>query len=294
VIGLFANAGLQGLTFGIAALGLAFAFRVLRYPDLTGDGSFMLGAALFALSASRGEWLAGLVIAFSAGALAGLLTAQLNARLGVGRLLSGIITTMIAYSLAFRLLGGRSNIGLTDVATMFGQSVPALVVASGFALVCAALVGLLLSSEAGLVLRATGRDEALVRSLDRSPASYRTAGLCLANGLIGIAGGLVAAQQGFADISMGMGTIITLVAALVIGEQSLKLVGGNIRLRLLAAPFLGAFLYFLLYLAVLHFSLTDLLPISVMPTDLKMLAALCVVAMIALQRRGDNEEVLPL
>ena len=116
------NALLQGLTMGVGVLGLAVAFRVLRYPDLTPDGSFLIGAAVFAaflLGEVPGGWPVALGAAVIAGGLAGWLTAALRSIIGVNRLLTGILTTMIAYSLAFRILGGRPNQGLGDSAALF-------------------------------------------------------------------------------------------------------------------------------------------------------------------------------
>ncbi len=301
---LVANALLQGATYGIAVLGLAFAFRILRYPDLTADGSFMTGATVFASGVVSGwSWPAALAVAVGAGAAAGMLTALLNAWLHVSRLLTGILVTMICYSLAFRYLGGQSNIGLTGAETMFATSggvarTPYLPAIAGlFAMGSMLLVRLLLGSELGLMLRATGGNAALVEEFGRSPAAYRVIGLALANGLIALSGALVAGQQGFADVNMGAGTIITLVASLIIGEEILRLTSrGRIGLvERVLAPFAGAIVYFALYIAVLRASLDDFLPVRIEPTDLKMLSALIVILVIALRMRGGRqEEVLPL
>jgi len=304
MLDLIANALLQGATYGVAVLGLAFAFRILRYPDLTGDGSFMTGATIFAAAAVSGLWWpVALTMAMAAGAAAGMLTALLNAWFGVSRLLTGILVTMISYSLAFRYLNGQSNIGLIDTTTMFTSTTGIVstyympIIAGIFALAAMALVRLLLGSELGLLLRATGGNALLVEELGRSPAVYRVIGLALANGLVALSGALVAGQQGFADVNMGAGTIITLVASLIIGEELVSLISrGRVNLlQRVIAPFVGAIVYFALYIAVLRASINDLLPVRIEPTDLKMLSALIVILVVALRMRGGREEeVLPL
>jgi putative ABC transport system permease protein len=299
------NVLLQAMTFGIAAIGVAIAFRVIRYPDLTADGSFMLGSTVFASATSvTGDWIASLALSVFAGAAAGLVTALLNTWFGVSRLLSGILTTMIAYSVAFRLLGGRSNVGLAVDSTMFAPpqgwsaSLFALAVAALFAVAVVVAVQQLLKSELGLLLRATGGNPGLVQDLGRSPAVYRAIGLAVANGFVGLAGALVSAQQGFVDINLGVGVVITLVAALVLGEELFNRFGAERRAgfaKRAIAPVVGAATYFLLYLLILRASIQGWIPISVEPTDLKLLSAILVVLVVALRRTpSGREEILPL
>jgi len=165
-----------------------------------------------------------------------------------------------------------------------------------------AVVWLLLKSEFGVVLRATGENEALVEGLGRRPHRYHTIGLMLANGLVGFAGCLVAARQGFADVNMGFGVIITLVAALVIGEEAVRLLGLNPALHLSArvlAGILGGCVYFFLYLIILRASILGWIPIRIQPTDLKLMSALIVILFVVVRsqsRTGLQErgEVLPI
>lgn len=318
LVSLLDNALLQGLGYGIAVLGLAISFRVLRYPDLTADGSFLLGAAAFgAILVSGLGWATAIVGSVVTGVLAGAVTALLHAGAGVNRLLSGILTTMISYSLAFRVLSGRSNLSLDSRSTPFslaealdakwdgfGLSVHAtsLAISLGVAAAAAFVVLGLLKSELGIVLRATGENESLISSLGRRPKYYHALGLALANGLIGLTGGLVAARQGFADVNMGVGIIITLAAALVIGEELMRLVGLNPAVSILGrviAPVVGACLYFFLYLLVLRASILGWIPLRIRPTDLKMMSALIVVAVVLVRthagkQTGQRDEVLPI
>lgn len=301
---LLINVLLQAFSFGIGAIGAMIAFRIVRYPDLTADGSFMLGSGSFAFALLEGwGWGGALLLATATGAAAGLFTAFLSARLGVTRLLSGILTTMIAYALAFRLLGGMPNVGLELHATMFGVATGGfaaghmLAVSALFAGVIAIAVRQLLRSEVGLLLRATGGNPALVSELDRSPHAYRAMGLALANALVALSAALVSAQQGFVDLNLGVGVVITLIAALVLGEELLRRSGARGGRKVtgrVVAPVAGAGLYFLLYFVILRASIEGWLPLTLAPTDLKLLSASLVIAVIALRSRKDREEVFPL
>ena len=313
------NALLQGLTYGIAVLGVSIAFRALRYPDLTADGSFLLGAAVFASAIDLGwTWPFAMAAVIAVGAGCGLVTAALNSRVGVNRLLSGILTSMMCYSVAFWVLSGRSNVNVADKASVFGiaeqlesQILPdfsmlhpvtiiELLAVSGLVMF---VVHRLLTSDLGIILRAMGDNEDLVESTGRQPKTYVMIGLAVANGAVGLSGGLVVARQGFADVNMGFGVIITFVAALVIGEELLRLLGWdparNLKARVLSG-LVGGCVYFLLYLTILRLSILGYLPIRIQPTDLKLMSAGIVVAFVFLRYRTRRsrtiakEEFLPI
>ena len=154
---------------------------------------------------------------------------------------------------------------------------------------------MVLRSDLGLLLRATGANPGLVEGLARRPSRYEALGLALANGLVALSGALLAGRQGFVDINMGLGVIITLAAALVIGEQAIRGLGlepGTSLAVRVAAPIVGGVIYYALYLGILRASILGWLPFQVQPTDLKMLSALVVAAAILLRKRsGDREEV---
>jgi putative ABC transport system permease protein len=306
------NAVLQGLTYAPAVLGVAIAFRVLRYPDLTADGSFMLGGAVVASAANAGVAPGvAMLIAIVVGATAGATTAVLNASLGVNRLLSGILTTMACYSLGFRILGGRPNLGILDRETVFtladrvDSSLPGLDFHPAAIAVCAIVTAvlacaafLLLRSDTGLVLHAVGANESLATQMGRTPSHYRIVGLAAANGLVAVSGALLTARQGFADVNIGTGIIVVLIACLVIGEESARAIGWDpsaaTRARV-STPAVGAVAYFVMFLFVLRASSLGWLPFQLEPTDLTFVSAALIVLVYLMrirQRRVD--ELLPL
>jgi putative tryptophan/tyrosine transport system permease protein len=302
MLDLFIIAALQAATYGIAALGLSIAFRIIKFPDLTADGSFMIGAACYAAILLSGSgWVAALVGAALGGAMCGIVTHLFSDSLRVNRLLAGILTSMVAYSVAFRQLGGRANVGLNDISSIFSTAsgaVGELCIAALLALSVALAIAWIIGSEFGLVLRATGSNRTLVQSLGRHPARYVCVGLIVANALVAFAGALVSALQGFADVNMGPGSVVAFVASLVIGEELLRLLPqsrGKFVVTLVGAPFVGSLLFYFFNLLMLRLSIIGVLPVSIQPTDLKMVSALIVVLALQLRRyHGAKEDIMPL
>ncbi len=314
-LGLVDNAFLQALTYGVPVSGVLISFRIVRYPDLTPDGSFLLGAVSFAAFVTAGvPWPIAFICSAFAGALAGAITASLNSVLGISRLLTGILTTMAVYSLSFRLLKGSPNAGISQIHTTFASAKFAdgmgplaaisvhpweILLTFSVAAVVTGIAALILHSEIGLFIRANGDNPLRLSDLGRRSAVYTMLGLALANGLIGAGGALSVARQGFVDIGTGFGIIVALIAALVIGEQIVKRLPFRWTDTLsgrLFVPFLGAFIYYTLFLIVLRVSFAGILPFSIAPTDLKLVSAAFVVLAIAVNRNRlrNGDEILPL
>lgn len=218
-----------GLIYGLVALGVFLSFRVLNFPDLTVDGSFPLGAAVAATAITSGmdAWLA-TALAALAGAMAGLVTAILNVRFRILHLLASILTMIALYSVNLRIMG-RPNIALlneTTVLTPF-EALPlpfvyarplllALVVA-----VAAVLLARFLLSEVGLAMRATGVNPRMAEAQGIDVGAVTCLGMALSNGLVALAGALFAQANGFADVTLGTGTIVVGLAAVIVGETLL-------------------------------------------------------------------------
>jgi len=96
--------------------------------------------------------------------------------------------------------------------------------------------------------------------------------LMLANGIVALAGGLLAQFQGFADVSMGRGAIVIGLAAVIIGEVVFSKIFTNFGFKLLAVS-IGAILYYIVIQIVLWMGLNT--------NDLKLLTALVVAVFLA-------------
>jgi putative ABC transport system permease protein len=239
----------MGLIYGIVSLGLFLTFRVLDYSDLTVDGSFLVGAVLTAVLITRNvdPWFA-VIWSMIGGGIAGLITAFLHLCCKISSLLSGIITAFMSYSICLRLMGEVPNISLISQQTIFTfYSEWGLL--SVISLFIAGILFLLLLTDWGLALRSIGRNAKLARSYGVNVSLMLLIGLVLSNGLVGLAGGLFAQFQSFADISQGVGTVIFGLAGLVIGETLFSRRG--LGLQILSC-FLGSVFYRLLVALALH------------------------------------------
>ncbi|BDB23873.1 ABC transporter permease [Cupriavidus sp. TA19] len=218
-----------GLIFSLVALGVLISFRILNFPDLTVDGSFPLGGAVAAtlIAAGQDPFLA-TVVAIAAGALAGWITGWLNVRLKIMDLLASILMMIALYSVNLRIMG-RPNVPLITEPTLFTILQPEwmpdyvlrpLVL---FVVVVIAKLGLdwFFSSQLGLAMRATGANPRMARAQGIATGRATLAGMALSNALVALAGALFAQTQGGSDISMGIGTIVIGLAAVIIGETVL-------------------------------------------------------------------------
>ena len=214
-----------GLVFSLVALGVFITFRVLNFPDLTVDGSFPLGAATAAILISTGHnpFLA-TGAGMLAGAAAGLVTGWLNVRLRIMDLLAGILVMIALYSINLRVMGGP-NVPLISEPTVFSFLpgwLPDYVERPLAMLLLVAVLKLLLdrffASQLGLALRATGANGRMARAQGVNTGNAVLLGMAISNALVGLAGALFAQSQGGADISMGIGTIVIGLAAVIVGE----------------------------------------------------------------------------
>lgn len=284
----------EGLVFGLVAIGVYITFRVLSFPDLSVDGTFPLGGAIAAVLIVRGTnpFLATLA-AFGGGLVAGLVTGLLNTKLRISALLAGILTMVALYSVNLRIMGG-ANVPLLRQVTSFdiigrtfglhsrlGVSIilTALVVT-----ICFLLLNWFLRTEIGLSLRATGDNEEMVRGFGVDTDKTVLLGCSISNGFVALAGALVAQNQGFSDVGMGIGMIVLGLAAVIIGEGVFHPKGIA---PILLACLGGAFLYRLF--------ITVALRLGMAPGDLKLVTALLVVVVLAIPyvRKRIRKEWLP-
>ncbi|MBV8249005.1 MAG: ABC transporter permease [Comamonas sp.] len=218
-----------GLIFSLVALGVFISFRLLRFPDLTVDGSFPLGGAICAVLISQGTnpWLATLA-GTAAGAVAGFITGWLNVRLKIMDLLASILMMIGLYSVNLRIMGGP-NVPLINDPTLFTMlqpdSIPDYVmrpiILMGFVLVVKLALDWFFATERGLAIRSTGSNARMARSQGVNTGAMILLGMAISNALVGLAGALFVQTQGGSDISMGIGTIVIGLAAVIVGESIL-------------------------------------------------------------------------
>jgi len=216
-----------GFIYGLVAIGVYLTFRILDFPDLTVDGSFTLGAAVTATLIVMGvnPYLSTLCGTL-AGACAGLVTAWLNLRFNILHLLASILTMTALYTINLRVMG-KPNVALimeSTVLTPFeGLGLANMYMKVVFVAICALIGGLLVAwflyTQYGLAMRAVGSNKRMAQANGIVVTEKVYVGLALSNGLVGLAGALFAQTNGFADSTMGIGTIVVGLAAVIIGES---------------------------------------------------------------------------
>ncbi|WP_313604753.1 ABC transporter permease [Comamonas jiangduensis] len=218
-----------GLIFALVALGVYISFRLLRFPDLTVDGSFPLGGAVCAvlIAAGYNPWIATLA-ATAAGAAAGMITGWLNVKLKIMDLLASILMMIALYSVNLRIMGGP-NVPLINDPTIFNLLQPECMEDYVFrpllllVIVVAAKLTLdwFFATQRGLAIRATGSNARMARAQGVNTGGMILLGMAVSNGLVGLAGAMFVQTQGGSDISMGIGTIVIGLAAVIVGESIL-------------------------------------------------------------------------
>lgn len=277
-LGTLPGAVTQGLIWGIMAIGLYITFKILDVADLTVDGSICTGAAVCALLLSKGVniWIA-ILAAFVAGMLAGLVTGLLHTALGIPVILAGILTQLMLWSANLIILGGSmialSRFQYADKVLIAAESAAdspevyiAIGILLGFCFVIIMALYWFFGTALGMSLRSTGNNLEMSRAQGINTDFAKVLGLALSNGIVAVAGSLLAQQQGAANINAGRGAIVIGLAAIIVGEALMKATT-NFGLRL-ACVVVGAIVYWFVYQTVIFLGL---------PSEyLKMLSALVV------------------
>ncbi|MCF0245726.1 MAG: ABC transporter permease [Ileibacterium sp.] len=248
-----------GLIFAILSLGEYITVKVMDSPDLTVDGSFVTGGCVCAMLTLAGMPNIGLAAAFAAGVVCGCMTAFLETKMKIQPLLAGILTMTGLYSINLRVMGGAPNVSLfaAPVPTLLSNPDTQLIVLLGAAGLIGLLLYLFFKTNLGLMLRACGDNENMVKSSSINVDNMKFLGLGLSNGLVALSGALLAQFQNFADVTGGTGMLVLGLAGIIIGEAVLrpKTIGVG-----LSAAVVGAVLYRLLYTVALQlgFAATDM------------------------------------
>lgn len=270
----------QGLLWSLLALGVYITFRVLDIADLTVEGSFPLGASVaVTLLVKDVNPVTAILAAALAGGLAGVVTGLLHTKLRIPALLAGILTMIALYSVNLRIMG-KANVSLlgkdtafTLVESTFGVAYSQAVLLVGV-LACvlfSVLMYWFFGTEIGAAIRATGYNPQMIRAQGVDTNIMLLIGLFFSNALVAVAGALVAQSNGFADVGMGVGTIVIGLASVIIGEV---LFGTRSFKNSLISVILGSIVYRLVIALVLQMGMP--------PNDLKLFTAVLVAIALSL------------
>ena len=275
----------QGLIWGLLALGFYIAFRVLDFADMTCEGSITLGATVTALCLWKGVGaFIAMPVAFLSGCIAGCVTGLLHTKLKIPPILSGILTMSALYSINIHIMGaatgadGTANLSLLNynsstVFSLLKNIIPlskqnvALIFGAVVVVGIISLLYWFFGTELGCAIRATGNNEKMCRAQGINTDSTKIVGLALANGLIALSGSLLCQYQSYADVKMGVGSIVIGLASIIIGEALFSRVK-NFFVRLVGIA-VGSVIYRVIVALVIY---------SGMPSDdLKLMTAVVVV-----------------
>ncbi|WP_295514297.1 ABC transporter permease [Streptococcus sp. UBA632] len=236
----------QGLLWGILGLGIYLTFRILKFPDMTTEGSFPLGGAVAVTLMNQGiHPILATFVGMLAGCVAGLVTGLLYTKGKIPTILAGILVMTSCNSIMLMIMG-RANLGLLDIKTIqdllpFSATTNLLVI--GLLAVILVIAGLIffLYTKLGQAYIATGDNRDMAKSFGINTDRMEVMGLVVSNGLIALSGALISQQDGYADVSKGIGVIVIGLASIIIGEV---LYSTNLTLlERLVATVVGAILY---------------------------------------------------
>jgi putative ABC transport system permease protein len=221
----YLTALIQGLCFAGIAFGIYISMKIFNIPDITTDGSYTLGGVVTGAMLTHNQ--PGYIIlpaVVVAGALAGALTGIIHTKLKINALLAGILVMTALYSINLTILG-RSNMPLLSMPNLFtiinliaNVNQNSLLILLIFVVGITLIIGYLLKTDFGIAMRATGNSEPMIRALGVNTDRMKIIGLAIANALTALSGYLIAQQQGFADISMGIGIVIVGLGSVIIAE----------------------------------------------------------------------------
>lgn len=266
-----------GLIYGIIAIGIYITFRVINFPDLTCDGSFVLGAAVSTMMMHSGynPWLS-IFYAFISGCAAGTATGLLYTRMQITDLLAGILISFMLYSINLHIMDGVPNISIIQEKTIFHQT-SAIIAICFIALLVCVITSYLFITDFGLALRSIGQNKILAQNNGVNVPIMTIIGLSLSNGMIAVGGALFSQHQGFADIGSGLGTLIVGLASVIIGERILAY--RNIIIQIISC-IIGSVIYRILIGLALH---SDVL--GMQTSDLNFITGIMMIAVMYIPKR---------
>jgi putative tryptophan/tyrosine transport system permease protein len=266
-----------GLIYGIVAMGIYITFRVIDFPDLTCDGSFVLGSAVSSILIKNGynPWFS-IIASLIAGGIAGIATGILYTRLKITDLLSGILISFMLYSVNLHVMGSVPNIALIGEKTIFYQT-SAIAILCFIALMIGTIIGYIFMTDFSLALRSIGQNKRLAQNSGVNIKVMTVIGLALSNSLIALGGALFTQSQGFSDVGSGVGTVIVGLASVMIGERILQY--RNVIVQIISC-LIGSVVYRLLIGLALH---SDALGLQT--SDLNLITGIMVIAIMYMPRR---------
>jgi putative ABC transport system permease protein len=279
----YITAIILGLCLSAMSLGIFMSMKIFNIPDITTDGSYTLGAVVTAVMLTNQVSLYIIIpTVMLCGAVAGCITALIHTRFKVDALLAGILTMTALYSVNLTILG-RSNQPLIETKNIFSSihiaansTYNTLIIIVTIIALIVAVIAFILKTDFGIAMRATGNNAAMVRALGVNDNKMKVFGLAMANTLTAFAGFLVAQNQFYADINMGIGIVITGLGSVLIADA--------LKLLFKINSLLGQLILVVASSIIFQLVLAITLSIGVNPNLLKLVTAVFVLMIVAITK----------
>ncbi|MBO6119405.1 MAG: ABC transporter permease [Lachnospiraceae bacterium] len=278
----------QGFIWGVMVLGIFITYKILNVSDLTVDGSFATGGAVFAVSLLANiDTSICLLLAMIAGGLCGLITGLLHTKCKIPAILAGILTQLGLYSINLRILGDKANVSISQLSTNITfiskitnltHTRSGMVLGIVVSIICVLILYFLLGTEFGASIRATGNNETMIRALGVNTDNIKLFGIILSNMLIGLSGAMLVQMNKYADVGMGKGAIVYGLASIVIGEVFFRRFQ-NFGIKLISSIF-GCIVFFIIRAIVIRLGLKA--------NDMQLISAVIVVIALAMPIFKEN------
>ena len=281
----------QGFIWGVMVLGVFITYKILNVSDLTVDGSFATGGAVFAMTLISGlDSTLCLILAMCAGGVCGFVTGILHTKFKIPAILAGILTQLGLYSINLRILGDKANVSIaqfntniTFLAKLFDlpHTRAGMILGIIISAICILFLYYLLGTEFGASIRATGNNEKMIRALGVNTDNIKLFGMTLSNMLIALSGAMLVQMNKYADVGMGKGAIVYGLASIVIGEVFFRKFS-NFGIKLLSSVF-GCIVFFIIRAFVINLGLKA--------NDMQLISAIIVVIALAMPIFKENMNI---
>lgn len=270
----------QGIIWGIMSIGVYLTYKILNFADLTVDGTMATGGAVAVMLILAGYHPAvAVLMAFCAGMMAGFITGVLHTVFGIPDILAGILTQIALYSVNLNITGGKANQAVSvdqfNLIVSLRYISKTILITAVITIAIIAILYWFFGTELGFTIRATGCNPNMSRAQGINTSFAKVIALVFSNGLVGLAGGLLAQYQGNCDVNMGRGAIVIGLASVIIGEVLGEAIFGN-RLNFcgrLVFVVLGSIIYYIVISFVMWLGLPSI--------DMKLFSAIVVAIFLA-------------
>lgn len=274
----------QSMFLAIMGIGVYITYKILDFPDMTADGSYTLGAAITAsMVASGAPAILAVLVSIIGGAIAGMVSGLLHVKLKITNLLSGILVMGMLYSINLRIMKGKANTPIfnskhllnSEILSSIDSRISILLIAFIIVLLVKLILDLFLKTGLGYLIRGTGDNEQMVKTLGIDVSKIKVIALMISNSFIALSGSMMSQFLGFADVNMGIGTLVLGIASIIIG---ISVFSGLKKIKDTTKIIIGTIIY--------QFAVFFALNTGLQSSDLKLVTGLIIIAFISLSKNG--------